>query len=99
MAKPPEAGSSIPSFDRTLFLYLVVQQQVQLDRPLRPLILRPVEHAYRQVDDAPLQTHQLVLKTELLLPPALARHQILALAQRLVEHRLVVLRLFLKIGR
>src|ERR1017187_5749582 len=67
---------------------IVVQQQVQLDGALRLLVLRPVEHAHRQVDDAAVQTHQLVLETELL-SPALAAHQFLALEQRLFEPRLV----------
>ena len=62
----------------------------QLDRALGPPEFRPVEHAHRQVDDAPVPAHQLVFETELL-PPALALHQFLALAQRLLEHRLVQL--------
>ncbi len=66
----------------------MIQQQVQFDRPLRPPKLRPVKHAHRQVDDAPVQAHQLVLETELL-PSTLAAHQFLAFEQRLLEHRLV----------
>ena len=50
----------------------------------------PVEHAHRQLDDASVQAHQLVLEPELL-SPALARHQFLAFEQRLLEHRLVKL--------
>src|ERR1035441_6461233 len=76
---------------------IVVQQQVQLDGALRLLVLRPVEHAHRQVDDAAVQTHQLVLETELL-SPALAAHQFLALEQRLFEHRLVQLPRSMLIG-
>jgi hypothetical protein len=50
----------------------VVRQQVQLDRALLSLVFCPVEHAHRQVDDAAVQTEQLVPETELL-APALAR--------------------------
>src|SRR5271157_423170 len=69
---------------------IVVQQQVQFDRALGPPELCPIEHAHRQVDDAPVQAHQLVLEAELL-TPALAAHQFLAFKQRLLEHRLVQL--------
>src|ERR1039457_6461813 len=69
---------------------IVVQQQVQFDRALGPPDLCPIEHAHRQVDDAPVQAHQLVLEAELL-TPALAAHQFLAFEQRLLEHRLVQL--------
>lgn len=48
----------------------MVQQQVQLDRIFRPPNFCLVEHAHRQVDDAPIQAHQLVLEAELF-PPAL----------------------------
>jgi hypothetical protein len=70
----------------------MVQQQVQFDGAAfdRPPVFRPVEHAHRQVDDAPVQTQQLVFETELL-PSALALHQFLAFEQRLLEHRLVQL--------
>jgi len=67
---------------------IVVQQQVQFDRALRPAKLRPIKHAHRQVEDAPVQAHQLVFKTELL-PPALASHELLAFAEQLLKHRLV----------
>src|SRR5664280_272879 len=79
---------------------IVVQQQVQLDRALGPPEFRPVEHAHRQVDDAPVQTHQLVLETEFL-PPTLALHQLLALQQRLLEHGLVKLprSMFIGVGQ
>src|ERR1035441_9111885 len=79
---------------------IVVQQQVQLDRALGPPKFRPVEHAHRQVDDAPVQTHQLVLETEFL-PPTLALHQLLALQQRLLEHGLVKLprSMFIGVGQ
>ena len=53
-------------------LPIVVRQQVQLDRALLSLVFCPVEHAHRQVDDAAVQTEQLVPETELL-APALAR--------------------------
>ena len=61
---------------------------MQLDRPLCRPVFRSVEYAHRQVDDASVQAQQLVLETELL-PSALALHQLLTLAQRLLEHRLV----------
>src|SRR5258708_4941631 len=61
---------------------------MQLDGALGPPEFRPVEHAHRQVDDAPVQAHQFVFETELL-PPALAGYQFLAFEQRLLEHRLV----------
>jgi len=67
---------------------IVVQQQVQLDRPLRPPEFCPIEHAHRQVDDAPVQAHQLVFETEFL-PTALAGYQFLAFEQRLFENHLV----------
>src|SRR5690242_2986608 len=51
---------------------VVVQQQVQLDRALGPPEFGPVEHAHRQVDDAPVEAHQIVFETELL-PPAWLR--------------------------
>src|ERR1017187_8815162 len=76
---------------------IVVQQQVQLDRALRPAVFGPVEHAHRQVDDAPVQAHQLVLETELL-PPALAGDQFPAFEQGLLEHRLVQLPRSMLIG-
>jgi hypothetical protein len=47
----------------------------------------PVEQRHRQVDDAPVQAHQLVLEAELL-PPALTGHPLLAFSEQLGEHRL-----------
>src|SRR6266849_310040 len=63
---------------------------MQFDGALRPPEFCPIEHAHRQVDDAPVQAHQLVLETELLVS-ALAGYQFLAFEQRLFEHRLVQL--------
>src|SRR5215831_13847400 len=63
---------------------------MQLDRTLRSLVLGPVEHAGRQVDDAAVQAHELVLETELL--PAASRGYLrLAFLQQLTEDRLVEL--------
>ena len=67
---------------------IVVQQQVQFDRALGSPEFGPVEHAHRQVDDAPIQAHQLVLEAEFL-PPALVAHQFLAFHQRLLKQCLV----------
>lgn len=43
---------------------VVVQQQMQLDRALPLPVLDPIEHDCRQLDDAAVQAHHLVLETE-----------------------------------
>jgi hypothetical protein len=45
---------------------VVIQQQVQLDSPLGAGELGPVEQRHRQVDQAGIQTHELVLEAKLL---------------------------------
>src|ERR1700676_3647857 len=60
---------------------------MQLDSALPLAILGPVEHGGRQLDDAAVQAHQLVLETEL---AAAARGRLgLTLFQQLHEDRLV----------
>ena len=44
---------------------VVVQQQMELDRALLLRVFGPVKHGRRQLDDAAIQAHQLVLETEL----------------------------------
>jgi hypothetical protein len=65
---------------------VVVQQQMQLDRALPLAILGPVEHGCRQLDDAAVQTYQLILEAELPAPVSRLR---LSLLQQLHENRLV----------
>lgn len=43
---------------------IMVEQQVQLDRPLGAAKLRPVKQAYAQIHDGGVQAQQLVLETK-----------------------------------
>src|ERR1022692_3063620 len=62
-----------------------------------PVAPRRSTLAYANEHRPPVQAHQLVFETELL-PPALALHQFLAFAQRLLEHRLVQLLIDLSVS-
>ena len=60
---------------------------MQLDRALLLRVFGPVKHGRRQLDDAGVQTHQLVLETEL--ATAVRRRLRLTLFQQLHKNRLV----------
>jgi hypothetical protein len=74
---------------------LMIELQMQLDRALRALKPRPVEHRRAQLDDRGIQQPQGMREAK---PPPLRRGQGLAAAQDVVEHRLKQLPGAMRIG-
>lgn len=72
---------------------VVIEREVQLDRPLRPPERGPRKHLGAEVDHGCVQAEQLVLEAEFLRPAHLA-----AAGEQLVEHLLVQLPRPVRIG-
>ena len=74
---------------------LVIELQMQLNRPLGPLKPGPIEHRRTQFDDRGIQRPQGMLEAE---PPAFGGGHRLTLAEHLIEERLVQLPRSMGIG-
>ena len=55
---------------------VVIEQQMQLDRPLGGAEFRPIVHREAQIDHGGIQTYQLVLEAELLPASASGERQL-----------------------
>src|SRR5215470_15328365 len=60
----------------------MVEEKVELHRPLGPSKLRPIEQARAQIDDRGVQAHELVLESEL---PAVLCSDAAAAIEKLVK--------------